>query len=116
MTWSLMPQWLSLIRKYMYHLLVLSLNHQSHRRLSSHLIHRTPTGRIINRFSKDLYTVDEQVVAAGRSYLANIVNVFSTVIVVMAVTPMFIIGLVPVGSFSSLFIFHVEMVVLTLSS
>ncbi len=73
---------------------------QSHG-FSSPLFQRTPTGRIINRFSKDLYTVDEQLVAAGRSYLANIINVFSTVIVVIAVTPMFIIGLVPVRKCSS---------------
>lgn len=56
----------------------------------------TPIGRIINRFSKDLYTVDEQLVVAARSYLSTITSVFSTIFVVTAVTPKFLFGLVPI--------------------
>ncbi|KAL7549875.1 hypothetical protein ACHAWF_013132, partial [Thalassiosira exigua] len=56
----------------------------------------TPIGRIINRFSKDLYTVDEQLVVTARSYLSTMISVFSTIFVVTAVTPMFLVGLVPI--------------------
>lgn len=56
----------------------------------------TPVGRIINRFSKDMYTIDEQLVVAGRSYLSTMISVISTMFVVTTVTPMFIIGLVPI--------------------
>eukprot|EP00581_Thalassiosira_minuscula_P016410 CAMPEP_0183715472 /NCGR_PEP_ID=MMETSP0737-20130205/9671_1 /TAXON_ID=385413 /ORGANISM="Thalassiosira miniscula, Strain CCMP1093" /LENGTH=1569 /DNA_ID=CAMNT_0025944567 /DNA_START=70 /DNA_END=4779 /DNA_ORIENTATION=+ len=56
----------------------------------------TPIGRIINRFSKDLYTVDEQLVLTGRSYLATAMVCISTVFVVTAVTPIFLFGLVPI--------------------
>lgn len=55
----------------------------------------TPIGRIMNRFSKDMYTVDEQLVVSGRSYLATMAQVLSTIVVVTSVTPKFIFGLVP---------------------
>jgi len=59
----------------------------------------TPIGRIINRFSKDLYTVDEQLVVTGRSYLSTMFNCCSTIFVVTAVTPQFLFGLVPIFFF-----------------
>lgn len=55
----------------------------------------TPVGRIMNRFSKDLYTIDEDLVSSLRSYLTTVMPVLSTIIVVTSVTPMFIVGLVP---------------------
>jgi ATP-binding cassette subfamily C (CFTR/MRP) protein 1 len=42
----------------------------------------TPTGRILNRFSKDVYTLDGQLVATMRSYLATLASVIGTIIVV----------------------------------
>jgi ATP-binding cassette subfamily C (CFTR/MRP) protein 1 len=60
---------------------------------------RTPIGRIINRFSKDMYTVDEQLIVSGRSYLATMMSVLSTILVVASVTPVFILGLAPVVVF-----------------
>jgi len=56
----------------------------------------TPIGRIINRFSKDMYTIDEQLVATLRSYLATLANVFSTIIVISGVTPIFTLCLIPI--------------------
>jgi len=55
----------------------------------------TPIGRIMNRFSKDLYTVDEQLVESGRSYLTTMAQVLSAIVVVSSVTPKFIVGLIP---------------------
>ncbi|KAG7364336.1 multidrug ABC transporter permease/ATPase [Nitzschia inconspicua] len=56
----------------------------------------TPIGRIINRFSQDMYTVDSQLMNALRSYLTTIMNVISTVVVISGVTPAFVICLVPI--------------------
>lgn len=60
----------------------------------------TPIGRIINRFSKDMYVVDEQLMITLRSYLATLFSIFSTIFVISAVTPIFTLCLVP------LFIFY----------
>jgi ABC-type multidrug transport system fused ATPase/permease subunit len=56
----------------------------------------TPTGRIINRYSKDMYMVDEQLVVLSQSYIVALLNVLRLILVVTAVTPMFLIGLVPI--------------------
>jgi ABC-type multidrug transport system fused ATPase/permease subunit len=55
----------------------------------------TPIGRIVNRFSKDVYTLDEQLTESLRSYLATVLNVFSTIIVISTVTPIFMVCLIP---------------------
>lgn len=55
----------------------------------------TPIGRIMNRFSKDMYTVDEQLVVSGRSYFSTMAAVLSTIVVVTSVTPKFVFGLIP---------------------
>ena len=46
-----------------------------------------------------MYTVDEQLVVTGRSYLSTMVQVFSTLFVIIAVTPLFLFGLVPIMIF-----------------
>ncbi len=46
-----------------------------------------------------MYTVDEQLVVSGRSYLTTLLSVISAIFVVIAVTPMFVIGLVPVSQY-----------------
>jgi len=43
-----------------------------------------------------MYTIDEQLVLSGRSYLATMANVISTIFVVVTITPAFLIGLVPI--------------------
>eukprot|EP00238_Polyblepharides_amylifera_P013256 CAMPEP_0196578562 /NCGR_PEP_ID=MMETSP1081-20130531/7432_1 /TAXON_ID=36882 /ORGANISM="Pyramimonas amylifera, Strain CCMP720" /LENGTH=1552 /DNA_ID=CAMNT_0041897827 /DNA_START=34 /DNA_END=4692 /DNA_ORIENTATION=+ len=57
--------------------------------------HTTPTGRILNRFSQDIYTIDEKVCDTLSSYFAQMLLVLSTVGVVAAATPRFLI-VVPV--------------------
>ena len=56
----------------------------------------TPVGRIVNRFSKDMYTVDEQLVSTLRSYLATMGSVCSTIVVVSSITPWFTVCLIPI--------------------
>jgi len=59
----------------------------------------TPTGRIINRFSKDMFTVDEKLVSTMRSYLATFSNVVGVIIVISYITPVFTICLIPMIAF-----------------
>jgi len=59
----------------------------------------TPIGRITNRFSKDMYTVDEVMLTNLRQYLACIINVCTTIIVISSITPIFSICLVPILAF-----------------
>jgi len=59
----------------------------------------TPVGRIINRFSKDFYTIDEKLPDTIRSYLATISNVIGTIVVICSVTPKFIVCLFPICLF-----------------
>eukprot|EP01041_Mallomonas_annulata_P007311 gene7311-14905_t len=59
----------------------------------------TPLGRITNRLSKDIYTVDEQLPQTIRWYVACMLKVFSSLMYSCVVTPMFTIGLVPIVGF-----------------
>jgi ABC-type multidrug transport system fused ATPase/permease subunit len=56
----------------------------------------TPLGRVINRFSKDIYTIDEQIPQTVRWYLASMAKVTSTILYVCLITPVFILALVPI--------------------
>lgn len=56
----------------------------------------TPTGRVINRFSSDIYTLDEDLAGSLRSYLSTLSSVISTIVVVSFVTPLFILCLIPI--------------------
>ena len=55
----------------------------------------TPTGRLVNRFSKDIYTIDEQLVQTAGMYLRTLLNIVATVAVIVGVTPLFILVLIP---------------------
>lgn len=55
----------------------------------------TPVGRLVNRFSKDVYTIDEKLVETGGMYLRTIFAVVATVFVISGVTPVFILFLIP---------------------
>jgi len=55
----------------------------------------TPLGRILNRFSKDTYTIDEVLMTSIYSYLSTLFSVLTTVGVVGFVTPWFLLALVP---------------------
>jgi len=56
----------------------------------------TPLGRVINRFSKDIYTIDEELVSTLRSYLNSLMSVVSVIVVCSTVTPIFTLCLVPI--------------------
>jgi len=55
----------------------------------------TPVGRIINRFSQDMYTIDSQLMFALRSYISTLLSVGSAVIVIAVVSPIFLICIIP---------------------
>ena len=52
-----------------------------------------------NRFSREMYTVDEELVSTLRSYLNSLMSVISVVFVISSVTPMFTLCLVPIVIF-----------------
>ncbi|GAB9464782.1 Atp-binding protein [Globisporangium polare] len=56
----------------------------------------TPTGRIVNRLSKDVYTVDESIPATWSMLLNTMMSVFATLATISYVTPVFMVILVPV--------------------
>jgi len=55
----------------------------------------TPVGRIINRFSQDMYEIDSQLMVAIRSYVTTILSVVSALVVNLGVSPAFTIGMIP---------------------
>ena len=59
----------------------------------------TPLGRILNRFSKDIYTIDEVIPRSIRSFLFTSLRVVSTLIVIIIATPTFTIVIIPLTIF-----------------
>lgn len=57
----------------------------------------TPSGRILNRFSKDLDTLDTLIPTDFRQWLLCFLNVVGTFIIISVQTPMFMLILVPIG-------------------
>uniref|UniRef100_A0A8C3NY64 Canalicular multispecific organic anion transporter 2 n=2 Tax=Cyanoderma ruficeps TaxID=181631 RepID=A0A8C3NY64_9PASS len=57
----------------------------------------TPTGRIINRFSKDIYVIDEVIPPTILMFLGTFFTSLSTMIVIMASTPLFAVVIVPLA-------------------
>jgi len=55
----------------------------------------TPQGRILNRFTKDIYTIDETLVQILYSYLMVVSRVIATVAVVAFATPWFLAVIAP---------------------
>ncbi|NXY01978.1 MRP2 protein, partial [Pteruthius melanotis] len=59
----------------------------------------TPTGRIVNRFAKDIFTVDETIPMSFRSWLSCFMGIISTLIVICLATPFFAVIIVPLSVF-----------------
>ena len=59
----------------------------------------TPLGRVLNRFSKDMYTIDEAIPRSIRSFLYSSLRVLSTFTVIVIATPTFAIVIIPLGMF-----------------
>uniref|UniRef100_A0A8D0L774 MRP3 protein n=1 Tax=Sphenodon punctatus TaxID=8508 RepID=A0A8D0L774_SPHPU len=57
----------------------------------------TPTGRIINRFSKDIYVIDEVIPPTILMFLGTFFTSVSTMIVIVASTPLFAVVIVPLA-------------------
>ena len=57
----------------------------------------TPIGRIINRFSSDLYSIDDSLPFILNIFLANIYGIIGTIAVQCYGLPWFAILLVPLG-------------------
>ncbi|XP_075699212.1 ATP-binding cassette sub-family C member 2 [Rhinoderma darwinii] len=59
----------------------------------------TPTGRIVNRFAKDIFTVDETIPMSFRSWISCILGVISTLFVICLATPIFAAVIIPLTIF-----------------
>ncbi|XP_056198345.1 ATP-binding cassette sub-family C member 3 isoform X1 [Falco biarmicus] len=57
----------------------------------------TPIGRIINRFSKDIYVIDEVIPPTILMFLGTFFTSLSTMIVIIASTPLFAVVIVPLA-------------------
>ena len=52
-----------------------------------------PIGRILNRFSKDMYTIDETLPSSTYSFLSTTFSVIGTVFTIAYVSPMFLVAI-----------------------
>ncbi|XP_071968860.1 ATP-binding cassette sub-family C member 3 isoform X2 [Engystomops pustulosus] len=57
----------------------------------------TPIGRIINRFSKDIYVIDEVIPPTILMFLATFFTSVSTMIVIVSSTPLFAVVIIPLA-------------------
>ncbi|KAG2462234.1 AB1C protein, partial [Polypterus senegalus] len=59
----------------------------------------TPTGRIVNRFAKDIFTIDEAIPLSFRSWVMCFLGVLGTLFVICFATPLFTAVIVPLALF-----------------
>ncbi|XP_030626406.1 canalicular multispecific organic anion transporter 1 isoform X1 [Chanos chanos] len=57
----------------------------------------TPSGRVVNRFAKDIFTVDEMIPMSFRSWILCLLGVLGTLFVISLATPLFIAVIVPLA-------------------
>lgn len=59
----------------------------------------TPTGRMLNRFSKDIETIDTNLASSLQAVNSSLASFFSSMVIVIAVFPPFIVPAVVIGYF-----------------
>lgn len=59
----------------------------------------TPMGRIVNRFVKDMSTIDEAIPKSFEPFVTNLMVIFGTVLVISYSTPIFLLVLAPLSIF-----------------
>jgi len=64
-------------------------------RLPMSFFDTTPSGRILNRFSKDIYTIDDMIPRSLSSFLRTFFTVLATIVVVSYATPLFMVVILP---------------------
>ncbi|KAL1263560.1 hypothetical protein QQF64_006299, partial [Cirrhinus molitorella] len=57
----------------------------------------TPSGRIVNRFAKDIFTVDEMIPMSFRSWILCLLGVVGTLFIICLATPIFTAVVVPMA-------------------
>uniref|UniRef100_A0A3Q2NT43 Canalicular multispecific organic anion transporter 1 n=1 Tax=Fundulus heteroclitus TaxID=8078 RepID=A0A3Q2NT43_FUNHE len=57
----------------------------------------TPIGRVVNRFAKDIFTVDETIPQSFRSWILCLLGVLGTLFVICLATPFFTIIIIPLA-------------------
>lgn len=57
----------------------------------------TPSGRILNCFSKDIYIIDEVLAPTILVLLGSVYNSLSILLVIMATTPLFTVAVLPLA-------------------
>eukprot|EP00800_Vazella_pourtalesii_P021766 TRINITY_DN821_c0_g1_i2.p1 TRINITY_DN821_c0_g1~~TRINITY_DN821_c0_g1_i2.p1 ORF type:complete len:1532 (-),score=331.57 TRINITY_DN821_c0_g1_i2:43-4638(-) len=64
-------------------------------RLPMSFFEKTPIGRIMNRFSKDIYLIDESIPMSMSDFINTFFSVMVTIIIISYATPLFLIVVVP---------------------
>ncbi|CAL9687902.1 unnamed protein product [Knipowitschia caucasica] len=57
----------------------------------------TPTGRVLNRFAKDIFTIDEAIPQSVRSWILCFLGVLATIFVICLATPFFTVVIIPLA-------------------
>ncbi|XP_077439067.1 ATP-binding cassette sub-family C member 2 [Vanacampus margaritifer] len=57
----------------------------------------TPIGRVVNRFAKDIFTIDEAIPQSFRSWILCLLGVLGTLFVICLATPFFTIVIIPLA-------------------
>uniref|UniRef100_A0AAR2KRQ3 ATP-binding cassette, sub-family C (CFTR/MRP), member 2 n=1 Tax=Pygocentrus nattereri TaxID=42514 RepID=A0AAR2KRQ3_PYGNA len=55
----------------------------------------TPSGRVVNRFAKDMFTVDELIPAALRSVILKMLELLATLVIICLAVPLFTAVVIP---------------------
>jgi ATP-binding cassette subfamily C (CFTR/MRP) protein 1 len=58
----------------------------------------TPVGRVLNRFSRDMEAVDLQIPRSLHEAVSCVFSIFSTLLVIVAVTPAAVVAILPIGA------------------